>query len=66
MVSTVLVDWGIHRVPPPRRFIEHSLVDKDELLRGDAEEVCYPGSAELLILAMSDSLRLFFTQSQPL
>ncbi len=66
MVSTVLADLGIHHVPPPRRLIEHSLVDEDELLRGDVKKVFYSGSAELFILAMSSSLSLFFTQPRPL
>jgi len=53
-------------VPPPRRLVEHSLVDEDELLRDDVKKVCQLGSAKLFVLAMFDSLCLFSTQLQSL
>jgi len=49
-----------------RRLIEHSLINKYELLCDNVKKVCYLSFAKLFILTMFNSLCLFFTQSQSL
>jgi len=48
-------------VSSSRRLVKHNLIDKHELLYNKMKKVCYLDFTKLLVLAIFNSLCLFFS-----